>query len=145
MPSDLAEKATKMMQEQKGSCSQAIFSTYGQHWGLDKVDFETGMTIASAFSGGIARTGNVCGALSGALMALGLKYGGSEESYNKINEVSVKLLDEFESINGSTICRELIKNDLITEDDLKQAFGNGSFDNCPKFVEYVAKLLDKHL
>ena len=141
MPSNLSDKATKIMQEQRGSCSQAIFVTYGEYLGLGKVDYDTFMKIASAFSGGIARTGNVCGALTGALMALGLRY----DDVTKVNEVSLNLLNEFKSLNGSVICRELINQDLITDEDLQQAFKNGSFKNCPKYVEDVALMLDKLL
>ena len=144
MPSDLAKKATMIMEERKGSCSQAIFATYGEHLTSGKVDYDTCMKIASAFSGGIARTGNVCGALTGAMMALGLKYNSAEEP-NRINEVSGKLLDEFESLHGSTICRELITHVLITEKDLKQAFETGAFKDCPKYVEDVALILEKFL
>ena len=70
MPSNPADKANRIFREQKGSCSQAIFAAYGEHLGFGKVEFETGLKIASAFSGGIARTGNVCGALTGALLVL---------------------------------------------------------------------------
>ena len=132
------------MEERKGSCSQAIFASYGEHLGLGKVDFDTCMKIASAFSGGIAATGNVCGALTGALMALGLKYGSDPDPF-KINVVSRKILDEFELLNGTTICRELINHDLLTQEDLKKAFETGAFDNCPKYVEDVTKILDKLL
>ena len=144
MPSNPADTANKIFQDRKASCSQAIFAAYGEQLSLGKVDFDTGMKIGSAFSGGIARTGNVCGALTGALMALGLKYGDAEDE-NKVNEVAVELLNEFESLNGSTICRDLINHDLITDEDVKQTFNNGSFDNCPKFVEDVTKILDKLL
>ncbi len=144
MPSNLSQKATKIMADQKGSCSQAVFATYGEHLSSSKVDFETGMKIASAFSGGIARTGSMCGALTGALMALGLKYNDAEK-FNQINVVAGKFLDEFESLNGSTICRELINHDLLTEEDLKQAFKTGAFDKCTKYVEDAAKILDKIL
>ena len=146
MPSNLADTAKTIFREEKGHCTQAIFAAYGEHLGLGKVDYDTWMKIASAFSGGIARTGNVCGALTGALMALGHKYGGAKrEEVEKVNEVAGKLLDEFESLNGSIICRELINHDLITDEDIKQAFANGAFDNCPKFVEDVSMMLEKLL
>ncbi len=150
MPSNLSDSTNEFFQEQKGSCSQAIFTAFGEHLGLGKVDYDTCMKIGSAFSGGIALTGNVCGALTGALMALGLKYEKVDEAgvavnTDKVNEVAVKLLDEFKSLNGSIICRELINDDLITDDDVKQAFENGSFDNCPKFVEDVSIMLEKLL
>lgn len=143
MPSDLSDKAKEIMSKQQGHCAQAIFATYSEHLGLGKIDFDRAMKIASAFSGGIARTGNVCGALNGALMVLGYKYGGPDST--KANELAVKLLDEFKSVNGSTICRELINHDLVTDEDVNQAFKTGAFDNCPKFVEDVAMMLDKLL
>ena len=139
MPSNPAETANKVFQEQKAHCAQAVFAAYAEQLSLGKVDFETGMKIASAFSGGIALTGNVCGALTGALMALGLKYNDAEKS----NEVAVKLFDEFISLNGSIICRELINHDLITDDDVKQAYATGAFKDCPKYVEDVTAILDK--
>ena len=152
MPSNSAEKAKRIFQEQKAHCAQAIFSAYGEQLNEGKVDFDTCMKIASAFCGGIANTGNICGALSGALMAIGLKYGGDtmnedatmEESMNVI-KIGRKLLDEFKSLNGSIMCRELIKHDLLTDENLMQAMEKGCFDNCPKFVEDVTMILDKLL
>ena len=141
MPSNHADIANRIFQEQTAHCAQAIFSSYGEQMSLGKVDSDTCMKIASAFSGGIARTGNVCGALTGALMALGLKYDNAE----KADEAAVKFLDEFKSLNGSIICRELINHDLMTDEDIKQAFAKGSFDNCPKFVEDVTVILDRLL
>jgi len=102
------------------------------------------MKIASAFGGGINRTGNVCGAITGALMALGFKYGGSVQE-EEITRVSTRFLDEFVSINGSIICRELIDHDLITEEDLKKAFESDAFKKCMKYVDDAARLLNKYI
>lgn len=139
MTSNPADIAIEIFQQEKGHCSQAIFASYGEHLGLGKVDFDTCMRISSAFSGGIALTGNVCGALTGALMSLGLKFG---DDVNQVNVHAVKLLDEFKSLHGSIICRELIDHDLTTDEQIKQAFATGAFDNCPKYIEDVTKLMD---
>jgi len=143
MPSNAAERAKEMMNQRTGHCAQAILTTFGEQTGSEKVDYNTLMKVASAFSGGIARMGNVCGALTGALMALGLKYGGQDST--KVNEVAMKFLEEFESLNGSIICRELINHDLVTDADVEKAFMTGAFDNCPKYVEDAAVLLEKLL
>ena len=146
MSSNLSERAKAIFRENKNNCSQAIFAAYGEQLGVGKVDYDTCLKIASAFGGGIAQTGNVCGALTGALMALGLKYGSGEmKDQQNVNNISVKLLNDFKSLNGSIICRELINHDLITEDDIKQAYQTGAFNNCPKFVEDVAMMLEKLL
>ncbi|MFW9909647.1 MAG: C-GCAxxG-C-C family protein [Candidatus Thorarchaeota archaeon] len=129
------------MAEQKGSCSQAIFATYGVHLSSGKLDYDTCMNIASGFGGGIAGNGNVCGALTGAVMALGLKYGGSMME-EKVFQTSNTLLEKFANLHGSALCRELIKYDLAAAEDLKEAFEKGVFDNCPKYVEDVAEILE---
>jgi C_GCAxxG_C_C family probable redox protein len=141
MPTNLSDKAKKIMDERRGHCAQSIFATYGEHISSGKVDFDTCMKISSAFSGGTAQTGNVCGALNGALMALGLKYGGQDS--NEVNKIAIKFLNDFEKINGSIICRELINHDLITDEDVKHAFKTGAFNKCQKYVEDAAMLLDK--
>lgn len=54
------------------SCSQAVVSSFSEDLGLHK---ETARTISCGFGAGMARTGNVCGAVTGAMMVIGLKYG----------------------------------------------------------------------
>ncbi|MFW9848068.1 MAG: C-GCAxxG-C-C family protein [Candidatus Thorarchaeota archaeon] len=144
MNSELSEKAKKIVAEQRGNCAQAVFTTYGDFVSSGKVDFDTCMKIASAFGGGVAHTGSICGALNGAIMVLGLKYGGSPME-EQVNEAAVKLLDEFKALNGTVICRELINHDLITDADVKHAFDTGAFKNCPKYVEDVSKILESLL
>ena len=140
MKSDLSEAAMKLFQKDS-NCAQAIFSVYGEQLGLRS---ETCLKIASGFGGGIARTRNVCGALTGAVMAIGLKCGGFErKDREKTYEVAEQLLNEFKILHGSIICKELINHDLITNNDIEQAFEKGVFDNCPKFVEDVSIILEK--
>jgi len=142
MSESRVEKAGKIMEEQRGSCSQAIFATYGEYVSSGKLDYDTCMKIASGFSGGIARAGHVCGAVTGAIMALGLKYGGSKIEQD-VNDASNTLLKEFTDLHGTVICRELINHDLITPEDLKHAFDSGAFNNCSTYVEDVAKIMEK--
>jgi C_GCAxxG_C_C family probable redox protein len=144
MPSDLLERARRLIEERKGHCAQAVFATYGEHLGSGKVDFETCMKISSAFSGGVAHTGNICGAVNGGLMALGLKHGGSPMEA-RVNEAAVLFMDEFKALNGTIVCRKLIDHDLLTDDDVKHAFEVGVFKNCPKYVEDACRILERLL
>jgi len=140
----LADKAEKLMLNNKNcNCSQAILATYGDHLGIDN---DTCLKIASAFGGGLAGTGYICGALTGASMVLGLKYWNTKgEDPLKINKATQKLFNEFSSLNGSIICRELINHDLMTDEDIQQAYKIGAFKNCPKFVKDSAQILEKLL
>jgi len=141
MSSIRVKKALKIIEEQKGSCSQAIFATYGEFLSSGSLDLKTCMNLASGFGGGIASNGNVCGALTGAVMALGLKYGGSMME-EKVFQATNTLFDNFSNRHGSVLCKELIKFDLRAAQDVKEAFEKGAFKNCPKYVEDVAEILE---
>ncbi len=146
MQPNLSETAKDTMSKKGYNCSQAIFATYGGQMGLGTVDYDTCLKISSAFGGGIVRTGNICGALTGALMVIGLKYSGDKgKNQEEVNRVGGQFLNEFKSLNGSIICRELIKHDLISKEDVEHAFKTGAFGNCPKFVKEVSKMLEKLL
>ena len=115
-------------------CSQAVFAAFSQDYGLSK---EQALNIGACFGSGM-RKAEVCGACTGALMVLGLKYGESKE---KSNEVCVRFLDEFKKENGSFICRDLLDCDISTEDGVKYARDNNLFKElCPKMVESAAKI-----
>ncbi len=138
--------AKELMNGMKASCSQAIFATFGPYMGEKGVDIETCMKIASAFSGGINLTGNVCGALTGALMAIGLEFSDGNPMNPKVAEVSTRLLEEFKAINGSILCRDLIQYDGGTDAvDMMKAFQSGAFDKCLKYVEDTSRLLVSYI
>ncbi|MFX1513016.1 MAG: C-GCAxxG-C-C family protein [Promethearchaeota archaeon] len=131
------------------TCSEAIFSVYGQHLGVDR---DTCVKIASVFAGGINHTGNVCGAVTGAIMAIGLKYSEVRtrpptefKELPKSYRIASEFTTKFKERNGTIICRELIDHDLLTVEDIQHAFKTDAFKNCPKFVNDVAEILESIL
>jgi len=98
-------------------CSQAVFAAFSEDYGLSK---EQALKIGACFGSGM-RKGEVCGACTGALMALGLKYGDDKA---KSNEVCEKFLDEFKNENGSIICRDLLECDISTPEGVQFARDN---------------------
>ena len=125
--SDKIEKASRPEQAVekflKGfNCSQAVFSTYGPLYGIDE---QQALKIATGFGAGMARMEEVCGAVTGGILAIGLKHGRGEgqektvtdETYRKVRE----LMSRFESKHGSCICRVLLDGcDLSTPDGQRQ-------------------------
>lgn len=92
--------------------------------------------------------GEVCGACTGALMALGLKYGQSEiedlDSRVKTNDVAVEFLERFQEENGSYMCRELLGCDLATTEGKAYAIENNLFTEvCPKMVISAVKIAEE--
>lgn len=115
-------------------CSQAVLAVFCEEFGLSR---EQAFKISISFGGGM-RKGEVCGACTGAIMALGLKYG---ENKSKSDEMCVKFLDSFKKENGSYICRDLLDCDIRTEEGIKYAIDNNLFKEiCPKMVESAAKI-----
>ena len=115
-------------------CSQAVLAVFCEEFGLSR---EQAFKISMSFGGGM-RKGEVCGACTGAIMALGLRYG---ENKSKSDEMCVKFLDSFKKENGSYICRDLLDCDIRTEEGIKYAIDNNLFKEiCPKMVESAAKI-----
>ena len=91
------------------NCCQAVVLAYNDLTGLDE---KTTSLIASGFGGGIGRTRNVCGTVSGMVMAANMIKGysdpkdtnGKKETYQMIQ----KLINKFKEQNGSIICAELL-------------------------------------
>ncbi len=94
------------------NCCESVFRALAGGMGL-KAGEET-FKAASGFGGGIGRSGCVCGALVGAVMAAGLKHGRinandpREPSYSR----SLKLHEEFKKKFGSTCCRVLRRGEF---------------------------------
>jgi C_GCAxxG_C_C family probable redox protein len=132
------EKA-KFRFENGYACSQSVLSTLGPELGLDE---ETAFKVASAFGGGMVRHGEVCGAVTGALMTLGLKFGSAtEDEEEAVRAASQELMRRFEEEKGSLLCRELLGYRLIVPEELVQARESGVFQTrCPFFVQRATEL-----
>lgn len=96
--------------------------------------------ISTGFCGGISRTCGLCGAVSGAIMAISLFYGrrSPEEPMEQCYVPVRKMIGRFEQRFGSTNCRELTGLDLGTEEGRKKFFSDGWFDRCATFTEEAA-------
>lgn len=110
----------------------------------------TAMKIASPFGGGMAYTDGFCGALSGALMVIGLKYGMSSANDLIAKERAYAeaqlLIDAFSAKYGSPRCTELIGYNLSIPHEYSQAKEAGIFKvKCPRFIEDLVAMLEELL
>jgi len=107
--------------------------------------------VATGFGGGISRQGYVCGAISGAVMGFGLKYGRNSpdelraETYNRV----VEFFKEFQKRFGSIMCKELSGCDLSTIEGIRKFREEKVHEEkCSKFVagaiEIFMSLTDEH-
>jgi C_GCAxxG_C_C family probable redox protein len=80
--------------------------------------------IATGFGAGIGRQGEVCGALSGAVMGLGLKFGrdvpGFTEDGRRPYWYATELMEGFRELHGHLRCRDLLGLDLTDAEDYRK-------------------------
>ncbi len=131
-------------------CSQAVLSSYAKQYDLAP---DLAMKISSAFGGGMARTASTCGAVTGAFMVIGLKFGpvfdegkndklAKEKTYQVVNT----FVRRFKELNRSIICKELLGADISTPEGLKAAEDNKLYDTaCTGFIKYAIEILDELL
>ena len=127
-------------------CSQAVLSSFGQELGLDR---ETALRVSGVFGGGM-RLGGPCGAVTGAFMVIGLKYGSIKADDVQAKEKAYGLVREFvnlfESRNGSIECTRLLGCDLSTPEGRMFAREKNLFTSvCPKFIRDAAEILEQIL
>ena len=137
--SKLINSVNEMMENRRGNCAQCIFATFGPYITNDKLDYDSCMKITAIFGGGINLTGNVCGAVSGALMSLGLKSNGN---MIEAGENSSHFIEEFKKINGSIICRELIGFNFLDSEDVDEKEQEEMVKKCIKYVFDAASILE---
>ena len=141
-----AEKAKK--QFEKGfSCAPAVLSAYAERLGLEEA---LALKIACGFGGGIGRMGRTCGAVTGAVMVIGLKHGqadaNDEESRRRTHKLVKEFIHRFVTLHGSIECKELINYDLSDPAELRLAKKNKVFQNkCTGFVYDSARILEDTL
>ena len=145
------------------NCAQAVFLAFRDRIGMDEA---AAMRLSSSFGGGMGRMREVCGAVSGMLMVLGLTHGydancaTADEDKKRHYERVQQLCGRFREENGSIICRELLDGHIQrTAESGEQTDAMRSTDPtptprsaeyyqkrpCGELVESAARLLEQYL
>jgi len=140
-----ADKAAAMFKE-GFSCSQAVLATYCERFGLN---MEQAYRIGSSFGGGM-HLDQTCGAVTGAIMVIGLKNGRirADDVEAKMNTAKkvVEFAKKFKARHGSIGCTELLGCNISTMEGYEEAKKKDLFKQiCPKFVISAAEILDEML
>lgn len=125
-------------------CSQAVLAAFADECGLEE---EQALKLGSCFGSGM-RKGEVCGAVTGALMVLGMIYGQYDSNDAKSRELANKVNDEmmnrFKEKNKSYICNDLLGCDISTQKGRQYAIDNKLFTEfCPKMVESAIETVEE--
>ena len=127
------------------NCAQAVLYSLSDDLQLDR---DTALKLACGFGAGMGRKQEVCGAISGGILAISLKYGrgdqqdrsSTEETYSRVRE----LMTAFELQHGTSICRALLNGcDLNTPEGMRYAKEHDLFNTvCKSCVKTVVDALD---
>jgi C_GCAxxG_C_C family probable redox protein len=130
------------------NCAQAVLYSFKDEINIDG---NIALKTACGFGAGMGRKGEVCGALTGGIIAIGIKYGrgeiddktATENTYAKTKE----LMEKFQERQGSFICKELLDGcDLTTEEGQLYFRENDMFNSvCKKCVGNVVQILENIL
>ena len=124
------------------NCAQSVLLAMFENWNGKN---ELIPKVATAFGGGIGRSGSVCGALTGGVIFIGAKYGtnnSSAEERAKAYDLANRFYSQFKTRNGSVLCRELIGYDLSNPEEMEKARKANVFhEKCSAFVESAVEIL----
>ncbi len=127
------------------NCAQSVFLSYCDKYEISK---DAAFKLSNGFGGGMGRNQEVCGALSGGIMAIGMLYGRGEdddrikqeETYSNVRE----LLDKFKEKYGTVNCKELLNNCNLLTDEGQEMFKNENMkEKCCEYVSYAVKILEE--
>lgn len=140
-PESVAEKFTKGF-----DCSQVVLEHFAEELHISS---ELANKVSACFGGGMAK-GETCGAVSGALMVLGLKYGQYDENHMEQKEImGAKRAEFYEKLAQkypSCLCKELLGHDISQPGEFEKVLDSGLLlDFCPVLVSDIIEIIKEIL
>ena len=130
------------------NCAQAVFCAFCDETGLD---IDAAARMSSSFGGGMGRLREVCGTVSGALLALGILRGYDDPKDPQAKAAHYQLVQEyarrFREKNGTIVCRELLKDVPVTPGGIPEPRTPEFYARrpCLRLVGEAAGILDEML
>lgn len=126
------------------ACSQALLAAFCEQYGLDR---ETALKLSSGLGGGF-KCAEICGAASGAVLVIGLKYGQHDatdkEARKLCSEKTAEFMRAFRETHGAVTCRDILGCDISTPEGREQAMREKLFTTrCVDLVARAAGILEE--
>jgi C_GCAxxG_C_C family probable redox protein len=133
VPALIGERARNLFLSRQMYCSEAVLVTLNQALGGSLEEYQA-LALAAPFSEGVGKSGCMCGALGGALLALGLFIGETTPARRRaaVQKASGDLMERFKTCFGSSCCRVLSKKN--TSDSKSR------FNQCSRLTAQTAAL-----
>ncbi|MEN3202136.1 MAG: C-GCAxxG-C-C family protein [Atribacterota bacterium] len=128
------------------NCAESVLLGLCDHLGIENSLIPR---IATGFGGGIGHTGNICGAITGAVMALGIRFGREnpqdKDSRDRLYLLVETFLKEIEETLGYLDCLNLIGVRLNTKEGLERYREENLRLKCQQIVETVENIARRYL
>jgi len=126
------------------NCAQSVVVVFCEKYNIDK---EIALRMASGLGAGV-RSGEICGAVSGAVLVIGLKYGQSTKedkiAKENCNNKTVEFMNLFRQRNKFLVCREILGFDLSRAEEYEQAKNQNLFNTvCVEMIKSAVLLLEE--
>ena len=129
------------------NCGQSILAAFGEDYGLNKeLAFKLGQNLGM----GCTHRGEICGAVSAALLIYGLKYGSDQPNDELSNEIVYNLsnehIAEFEELHGTIQCKELLGYNVAIPEEMEKIMELNLFRfKCPNLIFDSARILERKI
>jgi len=133
-------------------CTRCVLAALQEHLHLlqDDKAYRAVLKASTALAAGVARRGETCGALTGAVMAVGLVAGAERlddaEGYVRAMKVAVEVFDRFKKNYGTVKCFEIQEKlfgrhyDFFNPEDAEAWHRDGGLDKCPSVCAVAARI-----
>lgn len=125
------------------NCAQVVLGAFCEDSGLA---LTMAFKLTNGFGGGV-RCGEMCGAVSGAVMVIGLKCGFYIEKDFKqkgyCNKKAFEFVEKFKEENASVLCRDLLGINIRVPDDFNTPESQAAHKYiCPKMIASAVRILE---
>lgn len=148
MSKPIPERAVELFME-GFNCSQAVFGAFAETVGMTEAQ---AVRLSAALGAGVARMRDVCGAVTGGMLAIGWKYG-AEDGADQVTKSACyargqKICLSFQEKFGTLICRDLLKLKPLEGPSPIPTPRTAEFYQtrpCAQFVYEMARLVEEEL
>lgn len=124
-------------------CGQVVAGAFAEELGMDR---DLLRKVSACFGGGML-CGQTCGAVTGALMVVGLRYGHSREGDSAQKQLMMQKTAQFKALfaekYSSDICRDLLGHDISKPGEMEKVLEQGLlFTFCPQVVADTIEILE---
>ena len=129
------------------NCAQSVFLAFAPDLGLSD---DLALRLSSSFGGGMGRLREVCGAVSGILMAAGVLYGYTSPTDDEAKAAHYALVQDlagrFRALHGTILCRELLgKTGAESPFPETRTAAYYAQRPCARFVGDAARILEEYM